>query len=446
MINEFTTAHPRVDPISNELLLYHMSFIEPFVRISVIPARGSSAEPLMGAPLPGMRQPKLAHDFCATATKTIFIDLPLSLDPRNLLSGKPMLSYESTMPTRFAIFPRREPGKARWYESQSCCIYHAANAWDAQTTLQDGVTVATTNLVACRLNSATLVYAAGNMDTPAKAKAQDGVEKCQLYYWQFDASNAADRKDKHGQVLREFALSNIPFEFPTMDENRCQTANRFVYGASMTSGSFDAGLGSRCAKIDCLAKVDIASLTSKGIRLMDEGLLRAGEAVDSRTVAGILASENAEDDDIAIFSLPPGHYAQEATFVSRTNAEREDDGFLIFFVFDERTGLDQDGRCRDDAQSQLWIVDARTMRDVVCKIKLPQRVPYGLHGHFFSEQEIASQRPVSPSEVRNWALAQKGMGGAGMAGTKPGLLVHGHQRVLATISDNIRHHVARLLA
>ncbi|PWN34040.1 carotenoid oxygenase [Meira miltonrushii] len=418
MLKEFTTAHPRIDPETDELLLYHMSFAAPYLRISVVPTRKSieaGAKPLMGAAVPGLNKPKLAHDFCATSKRTILIDMPLVLDPRNLLQGKPMLSYEENMPTRFGILPRRSPEKVKWYESEGCCIYHAANAWDDEAT-------SSTNLVACRLNSATLVYAAGNLDTPSHAKATCGTEKCQLYYWQFadapEDNQAVPEKNEKAQVLREFALSDVPVEFPTMNDSYSQQCNRFVYGASMTTGSFDAGLGSRSAKIDCLAKFDIQTLIAKGKKAMDAGQLQKGEAVDKRTVQDVLAAEQTEDDPIRLFALPPHHYAQEATFVPRLNAKSEDDGFLLFFVFDESTGLDYDGDALPNAISQLWILDAKTMKDVICKICLPQRVPYGLHGHFFSATEIQNQRPVDTDQVRNWALAQTAQTGIGLGGVK----------------------------
>lgn len=415
MLKEFTTAHPRIDPISEELLLYHMSFAAPYLRISVIPTRKSiqaGAKPLLGAVVPGLNKPKLAHDFCATSKRTILIDMPLVLDPRNLLQGKPMLIYEENMPTRFGILPRRSPEKVKWYESQSCCIYHAANAWDDDES-------STTNLVACRLNSATLVYAAGNLDTPSHAKATCGTEKCQLYYWQFaDAPEDDLNVNGDASVLQEFALSDIPVEFPTMNDSFSQRCNQYVYGASMTTGSFDAGLGSRSAKIDCLAKFDIKTLIRKGKQEMDAGQLQTGEAADKRTVQDILAVGHHENDAIRLFVLPAHHYAQEATFVPRLNAKSEDDGFLIFFVFDESTGLDYDGDALPTATSQLWILDAKNMKDVICKIELPQRVPYGLHGHFFSAEEIQNQRPVDTDQVRNWALAQTAQSGVGLGGVK----------------------------
>jgi carotenoid cleavage dioxygenase-like enzyme len=429
MINEFTTAHTRVDPITNELLLYHMSFFAPYLRVSVIPPRSSSKRPLLAAPVYGMKQPKLAHDFCATSQHTILIDLPLILDPLNLAKGKAMLEYKSDAKTRFAIIPRWEPEKVVWYESEGCCIYHAANAWDSTST---------TSLLACRLNSATLVYSAGNIVTPEHARAKQGIEKCQLYYWQF--SQDQRYSNGNGVIKCEFPLSEIPFEFPTMNQEYSQRANRYIYGASMTSGTFDAGLGTRSAKIDCLVKMDVSTLIKKGIK---KNCGKNREAVDKRTVREIL-NDDIENDSIQIFALPPHHYAQEATFIPRHNAQSEDDGFLTFFVFNEATGLDSHGDCLSNATSQLYIIDAKNMKDVVCKIQLPSRVPYGLHGAFFSEDDINSQLPVKAEDVRTWALARGGLSGPGMAGTKaasipdnPNILHRGLSSVIYFIRSTI---------
>jgi hypothetical protein len=99
--------------------------------------------------------------------------------------------------------------------------------------------------------------------------------------------------------------------------------------------------------------------------------------------------------------------------VSRQEPIAEDDGFLLFYVFDE-TQLDADGECLPNAVSELWIIDAKNMRDVVACVRLPQRVPYGLHGNWFSEPQIAAQREVErfrtlPSDKRetNWKIRLK---------------------------------------
>jgi hypothetical protein len=91
--------------------------------------------------------------------------------------------------------------------------------------------------------------------------------------------------------------------------------------------------------------------------------------------------------------MPKGWYAQEPRFVPRQNGRSEDDGWLLSYVFDEGQ-LDSHGECPPNAASELWIIDARNMKDVVAKVRLPQRVPYGLHGTWFDEQQIRDQRPI----------------------------------------------------
>jgi hypothetical protein len=62
------------------------------------------------------------------------------------------------------------------------------------------------------------------------------------------------------------------------------------------------------------------------------------------------------------------------------------------YVFDESQLL-EDGSAPASARSELWIIDARSMQNVVARVYLPQQVPYGLHGTFFSRAQIAAQRP-----------------------------------------------------
>jgi hypothetical protein len=109
-------------------------------------------------------------------------------------------------------------------------------------------------------------------------------------------------------------------------------------------------------------------------------------------VPEILASQD-PNDPIKIFKLPPGFYAQESRFVPRLNGESEDDGWILSYVFDE-SQLDEQGNAGPGSKSELWVIEAKEMKEVACRVQLPQRVPYGLHGNWFSEQEIRSQRPI----------------------------------------------------
>jgi carotenoid cleavage dioxygenase-like enzyme len=104
-------------------------------------------------------------------------------------------------------------------------------------------------------------------------------------------------------------------------------------------------------------------------------------------------SSHQVDDPISIFKMPQGWFAQEPRFISRQNPTSEDDGWLVTYVYDE-SQLDSNGECPDESTSELWVIDATDMKTIVARVYLTQRVPYGLHGTFFSERQVTSQRPI----------------------------------------------------
>ena len=95
---------------------------------------------------------------------------------------------------------------------------------------------------------------------------------------------------------------------------------------------------------------------------------------DMRSVREVLDKQGQPGDTkaIRIFALPPGWFAQECSFVPRQGGSSEDDGWLLTYVFDESQLL-EDGSAPADARSELWIVDALNMEEIVAKIRLPQR-------------------------------------------------------------------------
>ncbi|XVF52138.1 hypothetical protein PTKIN_Ptkin04bG0240600 [Pterospermum kingtungense] len=76
-----------------------------------------------------------------------------------------------------------------------------------------------------------------------------------------------------------------------------------------------------------------------------------------------------------------GCYGGEPFFVAKEpgNPEaEEDDGYVLSFVHNENNG-----------ESSLLVMDAKSANlDVVAEVKLPQRVPYGFHGLFVTEDCI----------------------------------------------------------
>ncbi|KAI8654156.1 hypothetical protein NCS56_01372200 [Fusarium sp. Ph1] len=431
-LKEWTTGHPKVDNGTGEMLLYHNTFLPPFVHYSVIPSNLSENNntrklKLINEPVAGVSGARMMHDFGASHTQTIVMDLPLSLDPLNLLRNREVVSYDPSKPSRFGVFPRHKPHDVRWFTSPACCIFHTANAWD---TTAEGKVVSV-NLLACRMTSATLIYSAGNIAPPnvssntkhielektpltrktryrsprkttchyekgpvlepsastphapnySSACAFEDSDQCRLYYYEFDLSTT-----EKNQVSHEWALSAIPFEFPSVRPDCEMQQARYVYGCTTSSSCFGVALG-KAVKIDVIAKVDTRTLIQKG---KDMHIASITGCVDERTVNEILDEDN-KDDPIQCFRLSRNHFAQEPRFIPRSPSNEEDAGYLLFYVFDE-SQLTMSGECPQSAMSELWILDAKSMRDVVAKITLPQRVPYGLHGTWFSHSDIEKQR------------------------------------------------------
>ncbi|GKT89136.1 retinal pigment epithelial membrane protein [Colletotrichum tofieldiae] len=381
---------PRVDPVTKELITFHATFVKPFVRCSVVPPTSKSAterQPIFDAPVPGVESPKMMHDFGVSRNHTVIMDLPLSLDTMNLLRGVPSLSYDSAGKSRFGVFPRHQPDAVQWFETNPCTIFHTANCWD--TLLQDtdiNAPRASVNLVVCRLTSAAMVFSAGNLPTPEVKPvppeyAED--EQCRLYYYNFPLSENAGIQ----YIRHQWALSAVSLEFPSVAPAYSMQEARYVYGCSTGEASYTVALG-KAAKIDHLAKFDIRTLIARGVANPPQPVKGC---VDARSVAQVLDSKDPEDP-IKLFRMPDGWYAQEPRFVPRAEPQSEDDGWLLTYAFNEAQ-LDVEGECLPDAVSELWVIDAKNMNEVVARIKLPQRVPYGLHGTWFSEDEINEQKP-----------------------------------------------------
>lgn len=455
-MREWTTAHPKVDPVSKEMLLYHASFAPPYVQYSVIP---KTPEPgmeksmkLLNVGIPKVSGAKMMHDFGVSSRHTIIMDLPLTLDPINQLKGLPTVHYDASKPSRFGIFPRHQPKVTQWFETDGCCMFHTANSWDSLDSFGETSEV---NMLACRLTSATLIYAAGNMKPPPVkplvsatvketkrmpffSKYDPGTDhtnfnptspidekepllrigerytsiyederdplaedQCRLYYYSFDLA--------HTSITHQWALSAVPFEFPSVHPAREMQEARYVYGCSTTTTDFGAALG-KATKIDAVVKMDAKKLIERGRGSPPKSVTGV---VDTRTMAQVLESEDPRDP-IKVFRMPAGWYAQEPRFVPAATNESEDDGYLLFYAFDE-TQLTASGDVPADdtagrAKSELWIVDAKRMSRVICRVQLPQRVPYGLHGCWFSAEQIREQRPVDSIRTTTKALEVKEKG------------------------------------
>ena len=347
------------------------------------------------------------HDFAVSLHHSIILDLPLTMDPLNIVIGRPMLSFNRSLKSRFGVIPRYYDGsdesQVTWFEDERpSLIFHTADAWDEglsgnQYGGDPDDEIVAVNMYGCRFRTSKLVYSAGSMGSPIEEEdlARELSDVVRLTYFRFSMS-ANDPLRRDEAITHAFSLSAIPFEFPVICDQQSMRQHTFVYGCTLRSGAFDAALEG--AKPDCIIKVNVESLRRKGIDMVARGELEKFDEVDKRTVEEVLADQKAgkPNDDISIFNLPEGCVGQEPSFILKNNPKSEDDGYLVFYAYDEAQ-LMANGDAPEDSRSQLYVIDASLVgvhppsRAVVAILDLPSRVPYGLHSNFITAEQIESQ-------------------------------------------------------
>ena len=275
---------------------------------SVIPKTDQemSKAPLHAA-IPGISYPKFMHDFGVSPMYTVILDLPMSLNPINLIRGKPIIDFDASVPSRFGIFPRHNPAMIRWFTSEACFIFHTAATWDEyDLRFSDRNEPTAVCILACRYKGAGALRSMGSSITTSLGEDKGSASDGQLYYYRFSSSDNSQNSPTH-----EFGLSAIPFEMPNISPLCSQTKPRFVYGCSSKESMFGAKTGEPM-RIDYLVKIDTHALIMRGL----DRNTRRSETVDERQIQDILLSKNM-DDPIKVFQPPTGWRAQEPSIGSR---------------------------------------------------------------------------------------------------------------------------------
>jgi carotenoid cleavage dioxygenase len=305
------TAHPKVDPVTGEMMFFGYSlFAPPYLQYSVVSAEG---ELLRTVPI-DLPVGVMMHDFAITEHYTIFMDLPLTFRPERMRRGEPAFMFESDRPSRFGILPRHgDNSSIRWFESPACYVFHTLNAYE------EGDEVV---LVACRMSATSVL-----MSDMTPGEPERDIPR--LHQWRFNLSSGA---------VREEMLDDVPSEFPRVNEQLLGRPTRYGYAGKMAPGSMPV--------FDGVIKYDFSSGKSQ------------------------------------THEFGRGRYGGEAVFVPRPGATAEDDGWLVTFVYDE-----------GEQTSELVVVNALDVKsEPVARVLIPQRVPYGFHGAWVSEEQLAIEK------------------------------------------------------
>ncbi|KAK4842159.1 hypothetical protein QYF36_016716 [Acer negundo] len=318
------TAHPKVDPYTGEMFTFGYAHEPPYITFRVI-----SKDGFMHDPVPiTVPNPIMMHDFAITENYAIFMDLPLYFRPKEMVKeNKLIFTFDATKKARFGVLPRYAKNEAqiRWFELPNCFIFHNANAWE------EGDEVV---LITCRSENPDLDMVNGDV----KEKLEITNE---LYEMRFNMKTGLASQKK---------LSASAVDFPRVNDCYTGRKQRYVYGTILDS----------IAKVIGIVKFDLQAEAEAGKTKLEVG----------GNVKGI-------------FELGSGRFGSEAVYVPRElgTSSEEDDGYLIFFSHDEKTG-----------KSAVIVIDAKTMSvDPVAVVELPHRVPYGFHAFFVTEEQLEEQ-------------------------------------------------------
>ncbi len=121
------TAHPKICPLSGEMLFFGYGIMPPFLTFY----RASPSGELVQTEIIDVRAATMIHDFAITENYVLFLDLPMLWDLTKM--GKPGIpvTYDEDYGARIGVMPRTgNSDGVRWFEIEPCYIYHTMNAFE----------------------------------------------------------------------------------------------------------------------------------------------------------------------------------------------------------------------------------------------------------------------------------------------------------------------------
>lgn len=263
------TAHPKIDPETGELWFFGCDPFTSTVRYFAVDASGA-VQKSASFPIPA---PVLMHDFQLTATRAVFLDLPLAFDPSVAAAGAGMpYGWAPEKGARLGVVSRSGTGaEVQWFEIDPCYVFHTVNAYDDPAEPDDIV-----------------------LDVVRYPRVGSGMgggffeESSELYRYVISPAK--------GKVTVE-PRESTGLELPRIDDRRQGWPHRYSYTVGSSSGAHEA---SDPALWDMIVKTDH----------------KAGTA-EARVISGRRVSE--------------------VVFVPDSHAAGEDEGWLLGYAYDATT-------------------------------------------------------------------------------------------------------------
>jgi carotenoid cleavage dioxygenase len=237
------TAHPRICPVTGELLFFGYGVVPPYLVYHRVAADGT----LVQSEEITVKDPTMMHDWNMTRNHVVFMDLPLVFDLALIARGAFPVRWSDDHGARLGLMPREgTDADVEWYEIDPCYVFHAMNAFE---------------------EGERIVLDVARFPKLAFGPDDTGGEPAVLHRWILDRAA--------GKVLEQ-PLDDRPADFPRVADAVVGLPHR--YGYMLGTGGWGPGYGQE------LYKYDLRSGSSWTCRF-GPGLV-AGEPVFAAGAAG----------------------------------------------------------------------------------------------------------------------------------------------------------------
>ncbi|HEY4020225.1 MAG TPA: carotenoid oxygenase family protein [Pseudonocardiaceae bacterium] len=300
------TAHPKTDPRTGDMHFFGYAMTPPYATYHRLSAKG---ELIRSVPI-DLPEAIMMHDFAITEHNVLWLDFPVVWDAAARQRGFP--NWSDSHQARIGVMPLDgTSADIRWYPVHPRWGWHVGNAYEDRAG----------RIVLHAISGDATDWAATQMifeGTPG------GRAKGRLYEWVLDP--------RTGRVSERF-LSDVDTEFPTINDGRTGSANRYLYSPTTPL------------------------MPTKHNRIVKHDITTGAEQAHH---------------------LGAGQVSGEAVFVPAPHPSREDDGWLMTIVHD-----------LTKPAAALLILDASApAARPVATIHLPRQVPYGYHGEWIDDAAL----------------------------------------------------------
>jgi len=310
------SAHPKVDPVTGELLFFSYSKESPYLKWGTVDKDGNLLH-LDDVELPGPRMP---HDMAFTENYVIFNDLPLFWDPELLRLDLHLPRFFPELSSRWAVVPRHgDRSKVMWFETDPTYVLHFTNAYeDGDEIVLDGFFQA---------NPSPSVHGARSIEEAAFRWLGLDMFESHLHRWRFNLVTGKASEERLSESFTEFGMINPNLQ--TRDY-------RYIYAATGVPGKF---------LFDGLVKHDLRTGAQERVSFGD------GVFVSETPMAPRVGSTGEDDGYLVTFTMDMN---DDASYCVVLDAARPADGPVCKLRLPERICSGTHSTWADGAELRQW--------------------------------------------------------------------------------------------